>query len=255
TLTGIATYYGTTVEAILAENPGVAPGFLQVGQVLKIPVEPPTPQATVTIDPDAPTPTPPDFIVHVVESGETLAAIAERYDVSISLIRAANDLIPGEDTLFPNQSLVIPMGTPIPTATPTVDPGATPTPIPLYPAPALLYPRDGAVFEGPDESIVLQWTSVALLADDEWYSLQLFSPNGGTISETVRTRATSWRVPDDLMDSDGDGQTAWEVVVVRESQDHRGAPLYNEAGVVSLVRTFTWLAASSSAALRLYGLR
>jgi LysM repeat protein len=37
TLSGIAAQHGTTVEAILALNPGVEPGALQIGAVLKIP--------------------------------------------------------------------------------------------------------------------------------------------------------------------------------------------------------------------------
>jgi LysM repeat protein len=244
-LTTIAALYGTTVEAILAMNPGIAPEYLQVGAVLKIPVEPPTPYPTSTYDPDVPTPTPPDFIVHVVESGETLVSIAEQYGVSVSLIRAANDLTPGEDTLFPNQSLVIPLGTPVPTATPTVDPQATPTPIPLYPAPPLLYPPNEAAFEG-EGPIVLQWASVAVLADDEWYSLDILSSGDSAISETVRTRVTSWRVSEDLLREAGGGVITWSVRVVRRSPGFLGQPVYVEAGRCSPARVFVWLPAAAT---------
>jgi LysM repeat protein len=241
TVSSIADAYETTVEAILAENPGLAPEFLQVGQVLLIPVATSTPNPTATYDPDAPTPTPRDFLVHVVELGETLDSIAEQYGVSVSLIRAANDLTPGEDILFPRQSLMIPLGTPVPTATPTVYPEATPTPLPLYPAPPLLYPADGAGFQDEDVPVVLQWASVAVLADDEWYSLRLSSTGESAISDTIRTRATSWRVADDFLEDAGPGEFTWSVVVVRESWDYLGETVYVEAGSPSPLRTFTWL--------------
>jgi LysM repeat protein len=246
TVSTIADAYGTTVEAILAANPGLAPEFLQVGQVLKIPVATSTPNPTATYDPDAPTPTPRDFVVHVVEVGDTLLSIAEEYGVSISLIRAANDLTPGEDTLFPRQSLMIPLGTPVPTATPTVDPQATPTPVPLFAAPPLLYPADGAEFCNEETAIVLQWASMGVLADDEWYSVELSSTADSVFSGTLRTHATSWRLEDDYLQDAGCSEFTWSVVVVRESLDYKGDTVYVEAGYPSQPRTFTWLPVESA---------
>lgn len=243
TLIDIAVMHDTTVEAILALNPGVEPALINVGQVLLIPAVTPTPGPTSTLEPGVPTPTPTDYIVHVVAPGDTLISIAEEYDVSVMLIRAANDLPPDDDTIRVNQSLVIPMGTPVPSPTPTVDVNATPTPVPPYPAPPLLSPPDGATLVVSDKPILLQWASVSVLHDDEWYELTLFQPPGGVVSVTTHTRATAWRVPLDLprVSDTGTRQFRWQVQVVREAQNRSGELIYEEAGDSSEVRAFTWL--------------
>jgi len=243
TLIALAVEYDTTVDAILALNPNVDPELIQVGQLLLIPVGTPTPGPTSTLDPNVPTPTPPDYMVHIVVPGDTLSSIAEQYGISVALIRTANDLPPNDDTIRTNQSLVIPMGTPVPSPTPTVDPNATPTPVPPYPAPPLLTPPDGATIVGSDVPILLQWASVSLLRQDEWYQINFLQLPSGQIATTHRTRTTSWRVPVELLqDSSGDRRVfRWEVQVVRETRNKRGEVVYEEAGDPGEARTFTWL--------------
>lgn len=243
TLSVIAAAYDTTVDAILALNPSVKPELLQPGQVLLIPVGTATPEPTSTLDPNVPTPTPGDFIIHIVAPGETLSSIAEQYGVSVPLLREVNELPIGDDIIFVNQSLVIPLGTPVPSPTPTVNPHATPTPIPPYASPPLLSPPDGTVFIGTDETIVLQWASVSVLRSDEWYALTIFQPPGGVVSDTTYMRATAWRVPPELLPAtDADvREFHWQVQVVRETRDRDGELVYEVAGSPSEVRTFTWL--------------
>jgi LysM repeat protein len=243
TLSTIAEAHHTTVEAILALNPDVNAELLRVGQVLQIPAATPTPAPTDTPDPNAPTPTPPGFIIHIVAPGETLISIAEEYEVSVALIREVNDIPIDNDIIEINQSLVIPVGTPVPSPTPTVDPNATPTPIPPYLAPALLSPPDGAVFVGDDEPIALQWASVSVLRDNEWYEVALSHPSGGVVSVTVHTHSTAWRVPLEML-PDADVRARefrWRVQIVREAQDKDGTLVYEGAGAASQERTFTWL--------------
>jgi len=243
TLITIALTHDTSVEAILALNPDVDPDLLQVGQILLIPVATPTPGPTDTPDPNVPTPTPAEYIVHIVAPGETLIAIAEEYDVSLTLIRDANNLPHDDDTIRVNQSLIIPMGTPMPSPTPTTDPNATPTPVPPYSAVPLLSPPDGAIIVGSAQPILLQWASVSVLRDDEWYELTLRQPAGGTISATIHTRTTAWRMPPDLtLAPDADVRKFyWQVRVVQETQDGRGRLVYKRAGDSSEVRMFIWL--------------
>lgn len=242
TLIVIAVAYDTTVEAILAMNPDVDPDLLQVGQLLFVPAA--TPGPTSTPGPGTPTVTPSGLMIHVVVPGDTLSSIAEEYDVTVDAIRRANDLPPDDDTIHVNQSLVIPMGTPVPSPTPTIDPNVTPTPIPPYQSPPLLSPPDGAIFMGSDEPILLQWASVSILCDDEWYALTLLQPPGGVLSDTTYTRTAAWRVPFDLLPPADAAvcEFRWQVQVVREARDRGGELIYEEAGNPSEVRTFTWLA-------------
>jgi LysM repeat protein len=246
TLSAIAAMFDTTVEDILALNPGIAPEALSVGRVLLIPAGTLTPTPTPTLDPNIPTPTPGDFIIHVVKGGDTLISIAEEYGVSVEVIREANPIqLPvGSDDIFPGQSLIIPVGTPVPTPTPTVNPLATSTPVPSYAPPPLLSPPNGATLAGTESPVVLQWASVSVLKEDEWYEVTITFPDRVT-AHTFYTRATIWRVPFDLLaeaDADADViEFRWQVRVVREVQGDDGKVAYERAGRVSEMRTFMWI--------------
>lgn len=236
TLSDIAVAYDVAVDEILALNPKVDPEMIQVGQILLVPA------ATPTLGPagsGGPTPTPKGFTVHVVRAGETLISIADDYGISVSAIRDANDLSPHEETIRANQSLVIPLGTPQPSPTRTPERTGTPTPVPRYSAPPLLIPPDGAAFEGTDRLILLQWASVGVLSDDEWYELSLIQTPDRLVSHKIHTRATAWRPPFDLLLQAGGGRRRfrWWVQVVREVRGQG----YEQAGASSEVRTFTWL--------------
>ncbi|MCS7179089.1 MAG: LysM peptidoglycan-binding domain-containing protein [Anaerolineae bacterium] len=238
TLSAIAVRYDTTVEEIIALNPGLNPDALQIGQVLLIPPARPTPTPSPVPGTVTPTPTPGDYIIHVVAPGETLISIAQKYGVTVALIRAANPEIPaGSDVIRVNQSLIIPRGTPMPTPTPTPNPRATPTPIPPYSPPPLLYPPDGAVFGGPDAVIVLQWASVAILRPNEWYELRIVPP--GMPVFQVRTRTTAYRLPADLFPPPGSQarEFHWEVQVVRETR----SGVFATASEDGPTRRFLWL--------------
>jgi len=241
TLITIAELHETTVEAIVALNPGVESDLLQVGQVLLIPVGTPTPAPTATLDPNVPTPTPGDYLIHVVEPGETLITVAEQYGVSVALLHETNDMPIGDTTIFVNQTLIIPLGTPQPTTAPTIDPNATPTPIPPYPAVQPLSPPDGAIFVGDAEPIVLQWGSVSVLNDNEWYRVTLFHPPSNAPLERSYTRTTAWRIPFELLTTAGVGEFRWDVRVVRETRGRGGRWTYKEADATGESYTFTWL--------------
>lgn len=264
TLSVIAEQYGTTVDAILDINPGVEPETLRVGYVLLIPAGTLTPTPTPTLNPRLPTPTPGAFVFHVVEQGETLGTIAEEYGVSVALIREANDIPIGEDTIRVGQVLVIPVGTPMPTATPTLDPRATPTPVPPYPPPPLLSPPDGAALVGSEKPVLLQWASVGILNDDEWYAITVYQPSGtisdtasstilnvasSTISNTAYLRATAWRVPLDLLLETEGHDLHWWVQVVREGWVRGDELTYKVAGSPSEERSFIWQGATPTPTL------
>jgi peptidoglycan DL-endopeptidase LytF len=106
TLFSIAQRYGTTVQAILAVNPGLNPNFLQVGQIICIPrVAPP-----VTC--------PPGTFSYTIVAGDTLFSLAARYNTTVAAIIAAN---PGINPNFLRVGQVIC----IPRTAPTVCPPGT----------------------------------------------------------------------------------------------------------------------------------
>ncbi len=129
--------------------------------------------------------------------------------------------------------------TPAPTATPQ-----PPTPTPtraLHPAPTLLAPPNEMHFE-PQEAIVLRWTDVGPLADDEWYVVRIPHERG---EEVGVTRDTQWQVPAYVwLLRPPSGRLYWSVSVrVRVSEGIPGnADLWPAAGAESAPRSFVWLA-------------
>lgn len=85
TLYSLARRYQTSVDAINAENPTLVNG-LQVGQTLKIPYGGPI--NTKAEEPDQQF----EYSVHKVKAGETLFSISRDYEVSISDLKAWNQL-------------------------------------------------------------------------------------------------------------------------------------------------------------------
>ncbi|MCJ7552020.1 MAG: LysM peptidoglycan-binding domain-containing protein, partial [Anaerolineae bacterium] len=137
----IALYYGTTVNAIQIAN-GLGTVLIYVGQQLVIPGATNTapPEAPLTPPPDGsvpgeptPVPTPAvgdiDARTYVVQAGDTLTAIAARFDVAIWELRQLNGLL-ATNTIIVGQELILsetvsdtpepaPVDTPTPTATAT----------------------------------------------------------------------------------------------------------------------------------------
>jgi LysM repeat protein len=250
-LTSIATDYGTTVEAIVAANHIEDPRSLRTGQELIIPlagsVGGPTPM------PGAP-PAPPrgtEVVIHLVQPGDSLLGIALQYDTSVEVIMAANNIADAQ-WIIAGQELIIPLGTPTPVPTPTPRPTPTPTPGPPYAAPDLLDPAEGESFRGEEADIVLNWASVGILAEDEWYILRLRLMTEPVYQHpSVWTKVTSWRVPASLHPSTllRTGPSVeteshlfrWDVTVVRHTGTRPdGKPDGIAISPMSATRSFFW---------------
>jgi len=144
----IALYYGTTVDAIQIAN-GLGTVLIYVGQQLVIPgaINTAPPEAPLTPPPDGsvpgeptPVPTPAvgdiDARTYVVLAGDTLAAIAARFDLAIWDLRQLNGLL-NSNAIIVGQELVLsesvtdaPEPAPVDTPTPEPVPVATETPLP-----------------------------------------------------------------------------------------------------------------------------
>ncbi|MEY8415468.1 LysM peptidoglycan-binding domain-containing protein, partial [Tissierella praeacuta] len=106
TIYSIAMTYNTTVDAILAVNPGLNPNNLQIGQVICIP------RGTT------PPPCPPcNGVYYAVRPGDTLYSIAAMFNISVATLIAAN---PGVDpnNLRVGQLICIPKVEPPPVTCP-----------------------------------------------------------------------------------------------------------------------------------------
>lgn len=244
TLGSIAERYGTTIEKIQQFNSLQSTEVIQVGQTLLIPVAGSTPNPTNTPRPTetfvaGPTP---GTVLHVVQSGDTLLGISLKYGVPMNIIQRANEIKDAE-TIQVGQQLVIPIG-PMATATPGLPP--TPTGLPTYPAPALLSPLSDQVFEGNEEPILLQWASVGILQQNEYYQVRLERVDASAPPTLFRTRATGWHIPADLFPKLDDTHRTlkWQVRVVREIGTRADdTTIYQDAGLLSVTRTFQWLIA------------
>jgi len=132
TLGAIAKEFGVTVEALQEINAISDPTRLQIDQELVIPQKKQV-EATVTSTSVSPTT---GAVIHVVQAGDTLGAIAKQYGVTVEALQEAN-AISDPNRLQIGQELIIPKGGTIaPTSTAT-EVRATSTSIPPTPRPVV----------------------------------------------------------------------------------------------------------------------
>jgi LysM repeat protein len=139
TVGGIASRYGSSIEAIIEANDLNEEAFILVGQELIIPVRvvpaTETPSPTPLVPPTATQATGgPTGNVYVVQRGDTLTNLAIRFGTTINTLVQLNG-ITNPNNIFVGQTLQLPSGTgaPIPTATPV--PLATATTGGIIPTP------------------------------------------------------------------------------------------------------------------------
>ena len=103
TLKGLATRFGTTLDALLAANPEITnANIIYEGQWIKVYVAPTTP----------PTPTPPPASgqTYYVKKGDTLRKIAERFGTSVDEILKLNPKITNPNLIYVGQAITLPAG-------------------------------------------------------------------------------------------------------------------------------------------------
>jgi LysM repeat protein len=136
TLYSIAARYGTTVEALLRANNLPNANFVYSGQRLLIPLGIPVNAAPPPLPAQPAAPQPVNNVYYTVRPGDTLAAIAARYGVSVAAIAQANGLTDWNFVWY-GQRLVIPGATNINGVNaPPPAPAQAAAPPPNHPAPA-----------------------------------------------------------------------------------------------------------------------
>jgi len=157
----------------------------------------------------------PEPVIHVVQPRDVLGIIAKEYGVTEQSIMEANGL--KSDLIIDGQELLIPspQRTPIVVRVTTPSPTLTPTSGLRYAAPVLLWPADGAEFQGWDAHIVLQWTSVGILQLGECYEVRVWPTVCGPDSATIHyTQASSLALPASAYPDEEGGELTWTVAVV-----------------------------------------
>jgi hypothetical protein len=107
----------------------------------------------------------------------------------------------------------------------------------------LLYPPDDERFAGSETTVMLQWTSVGILSEDEWYAVHLryLGERAGDLPNQVveYTHVTSWRVPEAWYPGGGDvpERFEWKIEVVRNPGDGAPPEVISSSG---FVRHFSW---------------
>lgn len=223
----IADLYGVAVEELLKLNNIDDVSNLQVGQVLLIP-------SGASITPGAKSGEPAPQITYIVEEGDTLLGIALDHETTIEAIYAANpDTI--LDLIFPGQEIMVPLAPPTPTSTPTIPPTPTATPTPPYSTPNLLSPTANQVVDA--SSLLFNWTSTGLLAQDEFYVLQLTWVNGSRTEAWLKN--SSWRITKDQRPTNG--PITWRVTLMRQTgANSAGSPTGISLTTPSEPRTVEW---------------
>jgi len=236
----LALQFSVSIQSIIQANNLNQSCPLTPGMVLNVPqptlTPSPVPTATLeSIVSDLNLCTHTDTIT--VEANMTLSSIALNYNVSMSDIRIYNNLT--NDIVRQGDRLIIPLCDRLPTAGPTL----TATPMPPYPAPNPLLPRSGAAFSATDEAVTLQWASVASLFPGEMYRVfvqDLTSEQEKILVDYVSD--TKYILPASFRPIDTTPHIIqWSVSVARQINSDPNNPIYEEAGLISPFRVFSWI--------------
>lgn len=245
----IAAFFDVSANIIILNN-GLNTNCtdLAVGQTIYVPrpTATPPPAPTMTLEPAEATRAACQTVEYTVQANDTLSSIAINYNVPMQAIKDWNGL--STDNVYLDQPLIIPLC--MRAATP--GPSPTPTPPPPYSAPSLLLPGNGAFFTLSDNSITLQWASVATLRENERYQVIVQDLTAEHISGTSRQLVdyvtdTKLIIPSSFRPQDNAPHVmVWWVVTVRQTgTDDLGNPIWEVAGITSTSRVFSWSGAIS----------
>ncbi|MCS7286341.1 MAG: LysM peptidoglycan-binding domain-containing protein [Anaerolineae bacterium] len=232
-LLAIAARYGTTVEAIVKANNLQSPDLIWEGEKLLIPVTPTPSVPEVSTRP----------LTYTVQRGQSLIDIAVMFRVPVKALMEANR-IPEPRVLREGEVLIIPTLTPSPA--PVLPMIGGPEKVSEYPAPIPLTPAEGAIYKGPEAKIVLSWTSLWTLEEDEWFVVRLKyqdrNSRDWSEEELYWTQTTSFLLPSHLAPPAEASPRLfrWDVIIVKKHITLDGQVEMVELSPASQPREFYW---------------
>jgi LysM repeat protein len=230
----IASVFNISVQNIILENSLSADCALYTNQELKIPHPTPTPtlatpstltvfEATIEACP---------IESHIVQANETLETISNIYGgVPVETIMQWNGLI--DKNIFIGQVLIIPRCEQTWVYENNTISTVTPSPAPPYPAPVLLLPLDGATFTSTDNTIILQWSSVGTLRDNEAYQVTVTDVTEGKNRQLIdQVTDTKYILPESFLHQDNSPHLyRWFIQpVVQRGMNEDRLPRWDYAG-------------------------
>jgi LysM repeat protein len=252
TLIGLSVIYNVSPDSIAATNEFNVDTPIQAGQSLIIPWPTPTPPlepVAIDINGESVIADPTGCPRHQIQEGESMASIANLYGLNLDLLLRVNRMTM-DIVVQPGQTVCIPeikVGVELP---PTPGPSPTPAPTQFPAGPQLLYPVEGAAIAVPDGPVLLQWTAVKDLRDDEWYMVEVADldvldvpPHRGF------TRDNAYHLPGDWRPDVPETHTfQWRVSIAQVTGERTdGQPIYQYGGRFSQPATFIWLGAVPTA--------
>lgn len=233
TLVSIANLYGVTVEEIQAAN-GLTDVLIRIGDELIVPV-------TIPASAEASGSTVESRFEYVVQPGDTIISIANRFGSSVDEIVVTNSLT-ANDFILPGDVLMIPVReVPAEVLESSAEGPAAEGSGPVYAEPRPIGPANEAVIPA-SEPVLLRWISVDVLAPNEWYVLLIYPISGPAHTfPSIWTKTTSYNLPTDFAPTNGEAATyAWQVSVVRVKPGINNQYALEAASPPSELRSFTW---------------
>lgn len=247
TLFGLSLLYRVSADSIAQSNDFDMNAPIQSGQSLVIPwptATPPLESVLLEINGQQVLADATNCEIVEIQSGDSAYGLSALKGVPLEAIIAVNRQTQESIQLIqPGDTLCIPkilFGDTIP---PTAGPSPTPSLTPPPGGPSLLYPTDGMMIDAPDTSIVLQWTAVKGLSQDEWYMVEISDADDRDgLPRRGFTRDPFFRVPRDWRPAmDEIRRLEWKVSIVQETgRRSDGGLIYTFGGNSSRPSYFMW---------------
>ena len=247
TLFGLSLLYRVSADSIAQSNEFDINAPIQSGQSLVIPwptATPPLESVLLEINGEQVLADATNCEIVVIQSGDSAYGLSALKGVPLEAIIAVNRQTQESIQLIqPGDTLCIPKILYGDTIPPTAGPSPTPSLTPPPEGPSLLYPTDGMAIDTLEAPVVLQWTAVKSLAQDEWYMVELKDDEDrDSLPRRGFTRDPFFRVPLDWRPVVNElRRMEWKVSIVQEiGRRSDGGLVYTFGGKSSQPSYFMW---------------